>query len=72
MHRIFLLLDGRQEFELGAAAVEVVSGAVNLVVGISREVVGEEANPLLECDDLGCGNEMTAFSGSRNPLAEAR
>src|SRR5215471_11545365 len=44
VHLCFLLLDGFDQFELGAAAVEVVPLAVHLEVGVARQEVREEAN----------------------------
>ena len=40
MHGIFLLFDGLDQFELGAAAVEVMAFAGDFVIGVSGEVVG--------------------------------
>ena len=41
-HPLLLLLDGLDEFELRAAAIKVVSVALNLEIDIAREIIGEE------------------------------
>jgi hypothetical protein len=47
-----LLFDRRDQFELGAATVEVVRGALDLKVGVAFEPVGQEAEADLEGDEL--------------------
>jgi len=53
IHSFFLLLDGLDQLELGAAAVEVLAGAMHLVIGVAGQIVGEEADALLKGDQFG-------------------
>src|SRR5512138_2734787 len=52
LHGNLLLLDGFDEFELGAAAVEVVAGPMDAEIGIAAEKVREKTNADLERDQL--------------------
>ena len=51
-HRLFLPLDGFDQFELGAAAVEVVVGTVDAEIGVAAEEIGQETEADLEGDEL--------------------
>src|SRR5258706_361314 len=50
LHSRFLLLDGFDEFELGAATVEVVGGAMDSEVSIAAEKIGQESYANFESD----------------------
>ena len=52
LHLVFLALDRFNELELGAATIEVVTGAMNLEIGISGEIVGEKTDADLKGDEL--------------------
>ena len=50
LHGGQLCLDGLRQFDLGAAAVEVVFFAMDLEVNISGEIVGQKADTDLQSD----------------------
>ena len=53
-----LAFDGFHEFELGAAAVQVVVGAMDAEVGVAAEEIGQETKADFERDQLaGKGDE---------------
>lgn len=71
LHRRFLPFDGIDQFELCAAALEVVAGAVNAVIGIATEVIGQKANADFKGNKLaGKGDEDLSALVRNWPAAE--
>src|ERR1700691_4101406 len=62
LHRVLLFLNGGDQRELGAAAVEVVAFTMNLEIGVAVEVIGEEADAGFKGDELAGGDERILFS----------
>ena len=68
MHRGFLALDALHQFELGAATVEVVVGAVRAEVNVAAQIIRQEPQPDLEGDELaGKGDERFLPFGQKRP-----
>ncbi len=61
VHSFFLLDDRLHQLHLGAAAVEVVAFAVDLVVDVAREIVRQEPDHLLERDELAAEDQVLPF-----------
>src|SRR4051812_34767989 len=58
LHGLFLFLDGFDEAELRAAAVEVVPGPMDAEIGVARQMVGQKPDANGEGDELaGKGDE---------------
>ena len=64
VHRFFLLLDGFDELELRAAAVEIMPFAMHFEIGVAGKIVGEKADADLESDEFaGEGKELLLCFG---------
>ena len=75
VHILFLLLDGFDQFELGAAAVEIVAFAVHLEISIARQEISQEADADFERDELAGKSQMLFFrplSGNQPPTRDNR
>ena len=71
LHCLFLALDGFNQFELGAASVEIVRRPMNSEVSIATEVIRQEAEPDFECDQF-AGKCDVGFFGLGEELSSAR
>src|SRR5262249_28288011 len=59
LHRLFLAVDALGQLKLGAAAIEVVVGAMDAEIGVATQIVGEEADADGEGDEFaGKGDEV--------------
>ena len=71
LHRLFLLLDGLDQLELGAAAVEVVARAVDAEIVVAAQEIGQEPDADLEGDQLAGEGDVGFLGLVRNwPAAE--
>src|SRR5258708_1463273 len=58
IHSLLLLLDGLDKSELCPAAVKVVLVSIDLVVRVTRQIVCEEPDAHLECDQFAGEGEV--------------
>ena len=71
MHRALLALDRFDQFELGAAAIQVMPWPVDAEVGVAAEVIGQEAQTDFEGDEF-AGECDVGFLGPGQETACAR
>ena len=64
-HILKLLFHVAYQLELGTAAVEIVSFAVNLEVGIAFQIVRQETHTDFQCDKFAGERQFFFFSGGQ-------
>src|SRR5689334_22987006 len=61
-HALLLLLNGLDQTELGAAAIEVVSGTMDLEIGVTGQEIGEKASADFQGDELTSKGQELSFA----------
>ena len=60
-----MFLNGLHQFDLGAAAVEVVSLSVNFEVDVALQIIGEETGSDFKGDEFAAEGQIVFFSRSQ-------